>query len=866
MFLFLEVYPLLHTFSFLISDQFIFGVFLLINLLVGLWAGKGVKTLRDYSLGKKDFSTGALTATIVATWISGSFMTFKLAQVYNEGWYFILPFMGNSLALLVTGLWLVPRMGEFLSNLSVAEALGDLYGKTVRIITAICGILVSIGGVAIQFKVSAKVLAVVFGFNELYATLAAASILITYSALGGIRAVTFTDIVQFFTFAAFIPLLALVVWNGIKNPAAALEAIQASPQFDLSAFLHSPKRLASSVALMLFYLVPAFVPTVFQRVSMGNNTQQVKRSFIYSFFLSLAISLFIIWIAILLLGQHAQIGASGPFHYIIETYTYPGLKGLILVGTMSMVMSTADSHLHAAAVLLAHDIMKPLGIGLKNEILMAKLFSFLVGGLALLLALYKTDFLDLVLMAWGFYMPIVTVPLLLAIFGFRSSSRAVLICMGAGFIMVVVWDLFLASTGINSIIPGMVANIVCLMGSHYLLKEKGGWGQIGDKTSLLAARQERREQWRKWIYAIKHPKMYTYIKQHLPAYEMVYFLCGLYVMGATYAAFYTIPPATIAAYHQLYNWITHSVLVTTAVFLTYPAWPPRLKSQRFMAFAWPSGIMYILFMVGTLLVFLSSFHEVQVMIFLLNLVIAALLLPWPLMSVLAAMGMGIGCLVFNLYQGPIQVLRLAGGMQFKLIYGILLISSCLIALFRFKERQSKLETQHGYLLNSYEAIKKELARVLRCREELLQELNPAEIKLFDEITTNYLQQAIYRVRDYMRLEVSEIGMDGLFSEVRTILQVSTLQPAPQLIIDKKTSCNTLQADVEKIKQLLVNSISYLQAHNPGHQPMTIVLEDTRLGYELSHMPGYLKKLAAIRITITAAKQLPSLEEVYTHYT
>lgn len=482
----LEVYPLLNAFSFLVNDQFIFGVFLLINLLVGLWAGKGVNSLQGYSLGNKDFSTGALTATIVATWISGSFMVFKLAKIYTEGWYFILPFIADSFTLLLTGLWLAPRMGEFLSNLSVAEALGDLYGRVVRVITAVCGILVSIGGIAIQFRVSAKVLTAVFGMEELYATLAAAGIVITYAAMGGIRAVTFTDIVQFFTFGAFIPLLALIIWNGIKNPDVVAAALQASPQFNYQALVHAPQRLVSSIALMLFYLIPAFVPTVFQRVSMATNIQQVKRSFTYSFFLCLAITLLTIWIGILLLGQNTQVDPSQLFHYIVEQYTYPGFKGLILVGTMSMVMSTADSHLNAAAVLLAHDVMKPLGVGLKNEVLMAKLFSFLVGGLALVLALYKTDFLELALMAWSFYMPIVTVPLLLAIFGFRSSSRAVLIGMGAGGITVLLWDLYLAYTGINSIVPGMLANVAFLMGSHYLLKEKGGWVGIKDPTPPIS--------------------------------------------------------------------------------------------------------------------------------------------------------------------------------------------------------------------------------------------------------------------------------------------------------------------------------------------------------------------------------------------
>ncbi|MHB9146954.1 MAG: hypothetical protein ACYC2U_00610, partial [Candidatus Amoebophilus sp.] len=90
---------------------------------------------------------------------------------------------------------------------------------------------------------------------------------------------------------------------------------------------------------------------------------------------------------------------------------------------------------------------------------MVRIFSIVVGIFALLLALRTKNLLDLLLLAGSFYMPIVTVPLLLAIFGFRSTSKAVLLGMTAGFITVVFWNKFLTHTGINSVIPGMFTNL-----------------------------------------------------------------------------------------------------------------------------------------------------------------------------------------------------------------------------------------------------------------------------------------------------------------------------------------------------------------------------------------------------------------------
>ncbi|KJV70713.1 putative membrane protein [Orientia tsutsugamushi str. UT76] len=50
-------------------DLILVGLFLVANLAIGLWYGKEVKSVRDYALGGRNFSTSALTATLIATWI-----------------------------------------------------------------------------------------------------------------------------------------------------------------------------------------------------------------------------------------------------------------------------------------------------------------------------------------------------------------------------------------------------------------------------------------------------------------------------------------------------------------------------------------------------------------------------------------------------------------------------------------------------------------------------------------------------------------------------------------------------------------------------------------------------------------------------
>ncbi|XWN34677.1 MAG: hypothetical protein ROO73_03600 [Roseivirga sp.] len=88
-----------------------------------------------------------------------------LENIYAKGLYFIIVILGLLIDLLLTG-QLATRMAEFLNNVSVAEAMGTMYGKMVQMITAVCGILARTGVVAVQFKVMAKILFIIFGLGS----------------------------------------------------------------------------------------------------------------------------------------------------------------------------------------------------------------------------------------------------------------------------------------------------------------------------------------------------------------------------------------------------------------------------------------------------------------------------------------------------------------------------------------------------------------------------------------------------------------------------------------------------------------------------------------------------------------------------
>ena len=97
-----------------IIDIVIIAVFLTMTFIIGIGSGSKIKTIRDYALGGRNFSTGALVATIVATFVSSSGFFIDLNGTYTDGLFYIVSALCFALSLLTIAYLFVPRMERVL--------------------------------------------------------------------------------------------------------------------------------------------------------------------------------------------------------------------------------------------------------------------------------------------------------------------------------------------------------------------------------------------------------------------------------------------------------------------------------------------------------------------------------------------------------------------------------------------------------------------------------------------------------------------------------------------------------------------------------------------------------------------------------
>ena len=681
-----------------VIDIVIVVIFLVTTLVVGIGSSSKIKTIQDYALGGRNFTTGALVATIVATYASGSGFFIELHKTYSDGLFFIVAILCYALSLFTTAYLFVPKMGEFLGNLSVADVMGDLYGKEVRIITAIAGIIGALGGVAVQFKVFGNITAYFASISPTEATIYAGIIVTIYSALGGVRAVTKTDILQFFTFGFVLPMIAITMWNQMYYDGHSMSKIFTSSNFQLSELTNSNNpKFWPMISLMFYFSIPTFYPAAFQRILIGRDLHQVKKAFIISAFLLILVILTTCWISILVFNVNDSLESSQLLGFIIDNYAYNGLKGLVIIGIIAMTMSTADSILNATSVVFTNDILKPLNIGVNKQLAISQWFSVALGCFAIIFALYGKDLLSVILIANSFYMPIVTVPLLLAIVGFRTTKKSVLIAMSAALITVI--TLKILDIG-DPIFCGMLVNIIFLFGSHYYFKQEGGFVGIKDKKSYMDLNiQSYKTRMKKADY--NNFSFVKYCQKHFPNNEMSYTGLGIYFIVFTVSTMYSVHSELLIKNIDNILIIYQIMMVTGVVIATYPIWPVSLRQelkQRIAQIAWPITSFFMLVFFNIFFLLISNFGLLQSSIFSINLVIVSILVGWRLASIMVVIGICIVLTIFNIYFSELTVDFSIGSPGFICAYIVMIIATTLIIFIKPRqEMQELVEEQNQHL-------------------------------------------------------------------------------------------------------------------------------------------------------------------------
>jgi len=444
----------------MLLDYAIISGYLLAILLLGLWSGKGMKSLSDFSVSDRSYGSLVIFATLSASFIGGGFSIGNAEKVFRFGIANIVALWGFSLKEILVAKFIAPRTVNFPGVISVGDLMDRGYGKIGRIVSGFFSVFLCGGIVGAQVGAMGIIFNVFLDIKPIWGILIGCGIVITYSTVGGMRAVVLTDVVQFCVLSVGIPvtlIFGLVKLGGISAVKAAAPAghfLIPAEGMTIGAFLS---------LFLTFLLGETLVPPYVQRLFMARDAGHTARGTMLSGIFSIPFFAVTGVIGLVALSLDPKMDPNLAMPSVIRTFLPAGLRGIVIAGVISIVMSSADSFLNGAATCCINDVVKPLcrnPISKKIELLLAKLTNCLVGILAVVFAIMIPSVLDILIYAYNFWAPIILVPLASVLLGVRVTKAGFLAGTLAGAAGTLVWTHLLNTpAGIGGLAIGVFCNL-----------------------------------------------------------------------------------------------------------------------------------------------------------------------------------------------------------------------------------------------------------------------------------------------------------------------------------------------------------------------------------------------------------------------
>ncbi|MYL49254.1 sodium/solute symporter [Halobacillus litoralis] len=352
--------------SFTVIDYVIFIVYVLGTAAIGAMFGKNQKSTKDYFLGGRSIPWWAIGLSVMATQASAITFIGAPGWGYDGGLTRIITFINVPLAMA----FLIATIVPFFYKTEVYTAYEYLERRfDVKTRTLTAGLFLIARGLAtgVVLYAPALVLSVVTGLDVSLMIILMAVIAVSYTVLGGISAVIWTDVIQMFVLWIGAGLSVFIIfqdvpggWGEIMSTASQTGMLNS---IDFSTDLSVEYSIWAGV-IGGFFLHAAYFGTdqsQIQRVLTSKSIRESKLSLVLSGVLMIPQMLLFLLIGVLLYIFYQYAGDPNVenlnelFPRFVVNELPVGISGLIIAGVFAAAMSSLDSALNSLSAVSVRD-------------------------------------------------------------------------------------------------------------------------------------------------------------------------------------------------------------------------------------------------------------------------------------------------------------------------------------------------------------------------------------------------------------------------------------------------------------------------------------------------------------------------------
>lgn len=436
-------------------DYGIILLYLLAILGVGFYFMRKNESGEDYYVGGRNMTAGHLGLSIAATDVGGGFSIGLGGLGYMMGlsasWLLFTGLVGAWLAAVI----LIPRVKRFDKAeglLTYPDILRRNYGQTVAAVAALISGIGYLGFTGGQVLAGAKLAAATivpdapFGMDGmLFSLLLMSGIMFLYTAAGGIKAVIYTDTIQ------WIVLLGGLLFFGVPFAIADLGGIGAIEAALPDQFFSLTNVSFIQVFNWFISIIPIWFVgmTLYQRLYAARDVQEARKAWFLAGLLEYpVIALLGAFLGMVSRMYFPDADPEAGLPLLLQSVLPAGIAGIVIASYFSAIMSTADSCLIASSGNVVSDIITRIrpGMSSRSMIWLSRGVTLILGIITFVIAASFESVLDIILYAYAFMVSGLLIPTLMAIYGRSASPAAALGAMlfGGGSTLALIileWDL-----------------------------------------------------------------------------------------------------------------------------------------------------------------------------------------------------------------------------------------------------------------------------------------------------------------------------------------------------------------------------------------------------------------------------------------
>lgn len=448
-------------------------VYAALQMLLGLWIGRRVKSAGDFFVAGRSLGPGLLFATFVAANIGAGSTVGAAGLGYRNGlaaWWWVGSAGVGSIVLALT---VGPRMWAVARDLdlrTVGDYLDQRYHRAVR---GVISSLLWLGTVAIlsgQLIALSWVLSVVAGTPKWVGCLIGGIVATTYFAAGGLLTSAWVNLVQLVVMMlGFLIALPLVLAKA--GGAGAVVAGTAAVAPDYWGFLHGGASGVNYLAL----LAPAFVisPGLLQKIYGARDARTVRRGVLGNAVVLLAFAF--VPPAFGILARFLHPGLDNPelaLPTVLTRDLHPLLGSLGLAAVVSAEVSSADAILFMLATSLSQDLYKRFLNPAASEgqvLRVARLAAVFGGGLGVTVAIVAPTVIGVLSLFYTLLSVSLFVPILAGLYVRRAGTPEALASIAGGVAVMLAVQLATGGRGFGVVSPALAGLAASAAGCALML-------------------------------------------------------------------------------------------------------------------------------------------------------------------------------------------------------------------------------------------------------------------------------------------------------------------------------------------------------------------------------------------------------------